>query len=291
MLHTLRQHGMIINVQKVAVIIALNGPSRRQALSEFTRKVKDQRHLRILCSGEKLLLPTHRQAPYLGAVTSYQNFAELSLQMRLQKCKAAQTRLRGVLQGRRGLSLGQRILLWKTTVLPCAMYGLGACGLSGPQLTRLRQVLLRQLRAISRTPAHITHESDHALLSRLGIPAPQLALARQHERTLRRMAPDDQFLMPQDHPWMLHLSACWSANPQAEYTHMNPTRPATTTSDLVTSSALQALLAFQVRGNVFAAFGVRGIFWCVSCCLASWTLAGLGISVYDSKLLNRFAAH
>ena len=54
--------------------------------------------------------------------------------MRLQKCKAAQTRLRGVLQGRRGLSLGQRILLWKTTVLPCAMYGLGACGLSGPQL-------------------------------------------------------------------------------------------------------------------------------------------------------------
>eukprot|EP00439_Symbiodinium_sp_Y106_P020266 s5415_g2.t1 len=37
-LHTLRQHGMVINVQKVAVIIALNGPSRRQALSEFTRK-------------------------------------------------------------------------------------------------------------------------------------------------------------------------------------------------------------------------------------------------------------
>ena len=33
---------------------------------------------------------------------------------------------------------------------------------------------------------------------------------------------------------------------------------------------------------MFAAFGVRDIFWCVSCCLVSWTLAGLGISVYDA---------
>ena len=50
------------------------------------------------------------------------------------------------------------------------------------------------------------------------------------------------------------------------------------------NSKISALLAFQVRGNVFAAFGVRGIFWCVSCCLASWTLAGLGISVYDALM-------
>ena len=164
---------MVINVQKVAVILALNGTSRRQAMRVFTKKIKDHRYLRISCSGEGLLLPIHRHSPYLGAVTSYQNFAELSLQLRLQKCKAAHARLRGVLQGRRGLSLGQRILLWKTTVLPCAMYGLGACGLTSIQLVRLRQVLLKQLRAISRTPAHITHESDAALLSRLGVLAPQ----------------------------------------------------------------------------------------------------------------------
>ena len=161
-LHTLSQHGMVVNVQKVAVILALNGTSRRQALRVFTKKIKDHRYLRISCSGESLLLPIHRQAPYLGVVTSYLNSAELSLQLRLQKCKAAQARLRGVLQGRRGLSLGQRILLWKTTVLPCAMYGLGACGLTGIQLVRLRQVLLKQLRAISKAPAHITHESDAA---------------------------------------------------------------------------------------------------------------------------------
>ena len=52
--------------------------------------------------------------------------------------------------------------------------------------------------------------------------------------------------------------------------------------NVVASPRNTALLAFGVRGNVFAAFGVRGIFWCVSCCLASWTLAGLGISVYDA---------
>ena len=240
-LHTLRQHGMVVNVQKVAVILALNGTSRRQALRVFTKKIKDHRYLRISCSGESLLLPIHRQAPYLGVVTSYLNSAELSLQLRLQKCKAAQARLRGVLQGRRGLSLGQRILLWKTTVLPCAMYGLGACGLTGIQLVRLRQVLLKQLRAISKAPAHITHESDAALLSRLGVLAPQQALARQHARTLRCLDSADAFVMQQDHPWMLYLETCWSAHPQDADDHVRKEQPSVSLTDAVT------LLGPQIR--------------------------------------------
>ena len=37
-LHTLSQHGMVVNVQKVAVILALSGTSRRQALRAFTKR-------------------------------------------------------------------------------------------------------------------------------------------------------------------------------------------------------------------------------------------------------------
>ena len=138
----------------------------------------DDLHVSSLIKSYFGLDTIHRQAPYLGAVTSCLNFTELSLQTRLLKCKAAQTRLRSVLQGPPGpFPWAARPPVEDHGPALRPMYGLGACVLSGPQLTRLRQVLLRQLRAISRTPAHITHESDHALLSRLGILTPQGACA------------------------------------------------------------------------------------------------------------------
>ncbi|CAE7946933.1 Capn15 [Symbiodinium sp. KB8] len=157
---TLEQHGMIVSADKASVILAMQGTLRKRAVTEFSRILKDQRHLMVRASGRDAFLPIVSQAEYLGAVISYRNFRSLTLEHRIGKCKATHQRLRKILQGRRGLTLGQKVLLWRSTVLPSALYGLGACGLTETQMQRLHQVLLRQLRPIAKAPAHLTHETD-----------------------------------------------------------------------------------------------------------------------------------
>ena len=181
----LEQHGMIVNAAKASVILAMQGTLRKRAITEFSRVLQGTRHLVVRASGRDAPLPIVSQAEYLGAVISYRNFRSLTLEHRIGKCKATQQRLRKILQGRRGLTLGQRVLLWRSTVLPSALYGLGACGLTTTQAQRLHQVLLRQLRAIAKAPAHLTHETDYALLARLGVAEPILALIEHTTCTAR----------------------------------------------------------------------------------------------------------
>ena len=205
---TLEQHGMIVNADKASVILTMQGTLRKRAIAEFSRLLKDKRHLMIRASGRNAFLPIVSQAEYLGAVISYRNFRSLTLEHRICKCKATHQRLRKILQGRRGLTLSQRVLLWRSTVLPSALYGLGACGLTGTQMQRLHQVLLRHLRA--KAPAHLTHESDSALLARLRIVEPALALHAQHARLIAADNPHDPFVQSHAHPWKQELTTVWN---------------------------------------------------------------------------------
>ena len=207
---TLEQHGMIVNAAKATVILTMQGTLRKKAITEFSRVVQGARHLTIRASGRDALLPIVSQAEYLGAVISYRNFRSLTLEHRIGKCKATQQRLRKILQGRRGLTLGQKVLLWRSTVLPSALYGLGACGLTATQTQRLHQVLLRQLRAIAKAPAHLTHETDSALLERLRVAEPIHALRTQHAKLVAGHNPQDLFVQSPEHPWMQELKALWN---------------------------------------------------------------------------------
>ena len=209
---TLEQHGMIVNAAKASVILTMQGTLRKRAITEFSRVVQGTRHLMIRASGRDAPLPIVSQTEYLGAVISYRNFRSLTLEHRIGKSQATQQRLRKILQGRRGLTLGQRVLLWRSTVLPCALYGLGACGLAAPQMQRLHQVLLRQLRAIAKAPAHLTHETDCALLERLRVATPALALRQQHEQLVASRNPHDLFVQSSEHPWMQELAAIWNTD-------------------------------------------------------------------------------
>ena len=161
---------------------------------------------------------------YLSAVISYRNFSSLTLEHRLGKCKATHSRLRKVLQGRRGLTLQQCVLLWKSTVLPTALYGLGSCGLQGSQVKRLYQVLLKQLRAVARAPAHLTHEPDEALLDRLRLQGPAETLYRTHVHMLSARDQTDAFLQAATHPWMQALQEAWRSA-TVEGTDRRPHRP------------------------------------------------------------------
>ena len=219
--YILSRHGMLVNAAKTAVILTLQGAQRRQVLGEFTRHLQEQRHLKVQVSGQAMYLPMVRQAEYLGAIISYQNFRSLTLEHRLGKCKATHSCLRKVLQGRRGLALRHRVLVWQSTVLPSALYGLGSCGLNSQQTQRLHQVLLKQLRAIARAPSHLTHESDEALLERLHVPGPAATLLRLHEKALSTRADTDSFLQESSNVWMtiLHEAWCSVSGPRKHATH------------------------------------------------------------------------
>ena len=119
------------------------------------------------------------------------------------------------------------VLLWQSTVLPSALYGLGSSGLNGHQIQRLHQVLLRHLRAIARAPSHLTHESDEALLERLCVLGPAATLLRLHEKALSTRDDMDGFLQGPSHPWTTLLNEAWRCvggpsqheTPPAEHTN------------------------------------------------------------------------
>ena len=81
-----------------------------------------------------------------------------------------------VLGVRRSSCRSASYFVWRTTVLPCLLYGLGASGLSFAQLHTLQSLALKQLRALSGSPAHLYQESDVSLCLRLGVPLPVDAL-------------------------------------------------------------------------------------------------------------------
>ena len=74
-------------------------------------------------------------------------------------------------------------------------------------------LVLRHLRGIARCPAHITHESDVALLARLHVPLPRDALRKTFESAFGRQEPNDPHVLPFDHPWNLHCSTSQFASP------------------------------------------------------------------------------
>ena len=185
----LRRHGLTIHPAKAQALLTYAGSKAKQTRRRFTRPLPSPaqgKGLRLRAEGEEILLPLVRRADYLGAVISYDCFSSQTLDRRLAQGRTAHVQLRKVLNARKGLLLTQRVLLWRTTVWPCMLYGLGACGLTASHLASLQILALKQLRALSCSPAHIHHESDAALCLRLGVPLPKDALRHLSDKALLR---------------------------------------------------------------------------------------------------------
>ena len=64
------------------------------------------------------------------------------------------------------------------------MYSLGASGLTKQAYDLIRVMFVKQIRAMARSPRHLTEESDNSLLSRLGMPTPYMLVMQQQQSTL-----------------------------------------------------------------------------------------------------------
>ena len=105
---------------------------------------------------------------------------------RVTAARAAYGRLRRILTSRSNLSLKARLGLWTTCVGTCLYYALDSSGITANGLQRVRVLVQKQLRAIARMPAHITHISNQDLLIQLGVEEPGAHILRNMQSLLDR---------------------------------------------------------------------------------------------------------
>ena len=162
------------------------------------------RYLKVVTKNGPVQLPIKTSHSYLGIKISYQHYERLTMQHRLQQSWQAFHRLSSFLCSKQ-LSLQQKLRLWRTCVQSIARYGLDAVGIDETSAAKYRAHTARQLRRISGSIAHLTHESNLDLHARLGVADPVAALcdhirvrvrkARQHLSHLHTPTIDQWFTL------------------------------------------------------------------------------------------------
>ena len=186
LLEYLDKAGLAINDTKTQVLLRLCGKQAKQIRREVTEVRHGQPHLRLHALWTQRFLPIVDKAKYLGTQLSYDAFEDHTAQHRITAARAAFGRLRRVLTSRSNLTVSKRVHLWNTCVGTCLYYGLDTCGLTLSGLQKIRVLVQKQLRAISRKPAHITHVSNQELLDELGVAEPGAYIHQRSRNLLQR---------------------------------------------------------------------------------------------------------
>ena len=206
---TLEAFGMEVSDQKSKAIMVLRGTLSNTVRRRFVRSSPqgDGSVLRIHTRGGALNIPLTDCFTYLGARVSYANFEKQTLEWRLNKGEAAFQRLGTVLKGQHHLTAPQRLRLWQACVWTTTQYGLTASGLTPTGAQTLETSVVRQLRAILRLPAHLTHTTNAQVCAAAGIPLPTQMLRQllQAEGDRLSHAPPDHLVCSPAQDWWQHL--------------------------------------------------------------------------------------
>ena len=135
--------------------------------------------------GTPLKIPVVQSCRYLGAQLAYARCAERTLHHNMQVAQQRFNSMRKFLTGRHKLVLTQRVRLWKACILPMLTSTLEVVGVAAADAPRISTFVQKQLRAIARSPAHLTHETNEALHARLAVPD---VLCLLHQRASRSLA-------------------------------------------------------------------------------------------------------
>ena len=144
------------------------------------RQTKPQGKRLVLDS--KWSLPLKASHVYLGAMISYGSFEMQNAQHRRHAGQAAFARLRPTLMSHRALPMQRRLQLWRSIVVSSTLYSLSASGYTRKSYDLIRVMFVKQIRTIARSPRHLTEESDHRLLQRLGVPTTHQLLMQVHRQ-------------------------------------------------------------------------------------------------------------
>ena len=178
MLDALTDNHMIINATKSAFLIRHRG--------SFIKKWLRQ-HRQATPEGDVLYFRIREQHTYLGVKISYHAMARHTTAHRLQIANGAWQRLRGILCSTSNLVLEDRISLWKATILPTLMYGLAAVSPGPKEQQRMQAMIIKHARAMTKSFAHLSHESSQRVLTRCGMLTATEQLRKETEALLRRL--------------------------------------------------------------------------------------------------------
>ena len=169
--------GMEVSVDKTVILMAIKGASAAGLLQQYTCRTRDGRYLLPRLAGRSFRLPIRRSHSYLGVKIGYGRFIRDSVTYRIQQSWVSFNRLRMFLK-HKALPLSRRVALWQSCVWSIMRYGLPAVGVDARSASILEAAVAKQLRVVARSPAHVTHETNRALLDRLGVQPPLEQLAR-----------------------------------------------------------------------------------------------------------------
>ena len=188
MLDALADNDMIINAVKSAVLLRHRGTFIKKWLRRHKQHTSDGDlfYLRTP-KGREFRFPIREQHTYLGVKISYHAMAKHTTLYRIQAANQAWQRLRSVLCSSGRLALPHRLSLWKATVLPTLMYGLAAVDPEPKDCARLQSLIIKHVRAMAKSFAHMHYESSHRVLLRCGILSAQDQLQKETEGLLRRL--------------------------------------------------------------------------------------------------------
>ena len=118
-LDALTRRDMVVNTTKSAILLRYKGHFLKDWLRRHRIAVKDGHALRFRSPhGKEYQILIRDRHTYLGVSLSYQDMSKHTVSHRLQAANQAWQRLRKILCAPRHLELGQRLTLWKATILP-----------------------------------------------------------------------------------------------------------------------------------------------------------------------------
>ena len=108
----------------------------------------------------------------------------------------------------RTLPLGKRVYLWIACLRSSALYGLDLVDLQQRHVAQITITLVKHLRAIARSFAHMSQESSQALLVRLQVEDPLQFLLRRSQNLLAqtRDSCDPMVARPRILNWLVHTT-------------------------------------------------------------------------------------
>ena len=156
--------GLQVQHRKTQLLVAHQGRLAHRWWQMHTASTSEGRFLRIPQTNQKdLRLPIVTQLTYLGIVLSYKDATTATVEHRLQVAETQRARLLKVLHSRT-LPLRRRVQLWVACVRSSALYGLHLFDLQQKHIARITIVIVKHLRAIARSFAHLSQESSEAVL-------------------------------------------------------------------------------------------------------------------------------
>ena len=172
--------GMRVNASKSKLILSLRGGIAKRWLQRARQRTPQGHVIRLGTPAMPIDIPHVCSSVYLGIEVSLDNYALRTCKHRMRLAAGIRQRLLKVLHTS-GICLRTRAVLYAACVRSSMFYGQHAVGYTTGVLRLLDDKDARYLRALAKSPSHVTRESTDALRRRLQLKPPadvfQLLLA------------------------------------------------------------------------------------------------------------------